>query len=96
MLFFQVHIACEFILCRSLLSLLLLLLLSLFLLTLILFSFAFSVDRASFSPAVFDFVSAPQVISAKECMDANLESKICQHGVKNALEWLRIFHNLGK
>ena len=46
--------------------------------------------------------SALQGIPVKgECMDVNLEefnkeSKVWQHGLMNALDWLRIFRNLGK
>ena len=64
-------------------------------------------DRASFPPALSDFVSSTESISTSgnpskgECMDANLEevnkeSKVWQHGLMIALDWLRIFRNLGK
>lgn len=64
-------------------------------------------DRASFPPALATFVSRTESVSTSgnpskgECMDANLEevnkeSKVWQNGVMNALDWLRIFRNLGQ
>ena len=75
--------------------------------SLILICLTFSVDRASFPPTLAAFVSRTESISTSgnpskgECMDANLEevnkeSKVWQHGMMNALDWLRIFRNLGK
>ena len=71
------------------------------------FSFDFSVDRASFPSEIATFVTNTESISTSgnsskgECMDANLEeknkeSKVRQHGGMTALDWLRIFRNLGK
>lgn len=71
------------------------------------FSFNFSVDRASFPSDIATFVTNAESISTSgnsskgECMDANLEeknkeSKVRQHGGMTALDWLRIFRNLGK
>jgi len=74
----------------------------------LLFSLILSVDRASFPPELAEFVSRTESISTSgnpskgECMDANLEevnkdSKVWQlHGVMTAIDWLRIFRNLGK
>ena len=64
-------------------------------------------DRASFPPELVKFVTNTESISTSgnpskgECMDANLkeknkESKVWQHGGMTALDWLRIFCNLGK
>ena len=70
-------------------------------------SLILSVDRASFPPELAEFVSRTESISKSgnpskgECMDANLEevnkdSKVWQHGVMTAIDWMRIFRNLGK
>ena len=64
-------------------------------------------DRASFPPELASFVINTESISTSgnpskgEYMDANLEeknkdSKVWQHGGMTAIDWLRIFRNLGK
>ena len=69
-------------------------------------SFIFSEDRASFPPEISIFVTNTESISTYgnpskgKVMDANLEevnknSKVWQHGKMTALDWLRIFRNLG-
>lgn len=70
----------------------------------LLFSLILSVDRASFPPELAEFVSRTESISTSgnpskgECMDANLEevkkvSKVWQHGVMTAIDWLRIWND---